>query len=274
MILKISPIVKEKSILEAFTGLQGTSSVLRIFTRNGNLSLINSHLIRFTSPLIKNILKDVPCYTSHVIFIPDVFKNAVDSVIRIISKGFSDFNRVSIKDIKEVQIDLYNLDYVEKSAVDHCPTVNDIPVGVAIKKELPDFDDSQETVNQGKREYSNSSEYVEQNDSLANTNVKEDPIDQFWTNGVESKKFHPNIKTPLDEKENIANSNSKIFPLLSRQSLSLPLPLTPQPEPHPTSRNKELRKLAKIDVLTEVNIRVAISLLTPPSEARRGYTKS
>ena len=98
--------------------------MLGIFSREDNVSLVSSDLMRCISPLINNILKDVPCCSSYMLFIPDVSKNAIDSVISLVTKGIDTSDSISIKNIKEIQeaanmleIDLYDLDYVGKSQV-------------------------------------------------------------------------------------------------------------------------------------------------------------
>jgi len=141
MHIKPTKAVHEMNVSEAFSDLLESESLLKIFSKDRNISVVNRNLIRFTSPLINSILYDVPCCTSSMIFIPDVSKTAVDHVLSIIINGLSDFNSVSIKQIQEVQetakmlqIDLTDLDYVKKSSiVDLVPEINS-------KKGLVSFD--------------------------------------------------------------------------------------------------------------------------------------
>jgi len=132
MHIKPTKPVQEMNVSEAFSDMLESESLLKIFSKDRNISVVNKNLMRFTSPLINSILYDVPCCTSSMILIPDVSKAAVDHVLSIIISGFSDFNSVSIKQIQEVQetakilqIDLTDLDYVKKSSiVDLVPEFN------------------------------------------------------------------------------------------------------------------------------------------------------
>jgi len=110
-----------KNFSEAFADLLDPADKLKIFTKDGNVSIVSRDLVRFFSPLVNSILKDAPCCTDNMIFIPDVSKASVDHILSIISSGITEFNAMSIKHIQEVQetakmleIDLTNMDYVEK----------------------------------------------------------------------------------------------------------------------------------------------------------------
>ena len=119
--------------MEVFRDLQEHTSLLGIFSSEDNVSLVGSDLMRCISPLINNILKDVPCCSSYMLFIPDVSKNAIDSVISLVTKGIDTSESISIQNIKEIQeaanmleIDLYDLDYVDKSPVQPSKTTDEM----------------------------------------------------------------------------------------------------------------------------------------------------
>jgi hypothetical protein len=121
MILKSSHGVQQSNISEVFRVLQDSSNQLRICSRDDHISLVNSGLIRFTSPYINSLLNNVSCNSSHMIYMPDASKSAVECVISIITQGSGDFNSCSVKDVEEIietakmfGIDISDLDYVKK----------------------------------------------------------------------------------------------------------------------------------------------------------------
>jgi len=170
--IKPTKAVQEMNFSEAFSDLLESESLLKICTKNRNISVANRNLMRFTSPLINSILYDVPCCTSSMVFIPDVSMTAIDHVLSIMINGFSDFNSVSIKQMQEVQetakmlqIDLTDLDYVKKSSiVDLVPEFNSkdlVPVdnqkdnqtNVRIETELPESNSTINTSSGEEAEY-------------------------------------------------------------------------------------------------------------------------
>ena len=169
-----------KNFSEAFTDLLDPTEKLKIFTKDGNVSIASRDLVRFFSPLVNSILKDVPCCTNSMVFIPDVCKDSVDRVIRIIGSGITDFNAMSIKQIQEVQdtakmlgVDLSNMEYVEKSKVE-------LPVfAKAREEETPaamKIIEENELILQIKAERSDfNEEALLKSDSAI---IKEEPLDQ------------------------------------------------------------------------------------------------
>jgi len=112
-----------ESYSDAFSDMLNPAEKLKIFTKDGNVSLVSRDLVRFFSPLVNSILKDIPCCTSSMIFMPDVSKGSVELVLSIISSGIAGFTNMSIKQIQEVQetanmleIDLTNMEYVENKS--------------------------------------------------------------------------------------------------------------------------------------------------------------
>ena len=96
--------VHVKNISQAFSSFFDTENKLKILTKDGNISIMSSDLLRFTSPLINSILNDVPYCTSSVIFMPDVCKASVDHVISVIGSGLS--NNCSLS-INQTQLSLH-----------------------------------------------------------------------------------------------------------------------------------------------------------------------
>ena len=97
---------------------QTEAEQLKIFSRDGNLSLVNKNLIRINSPFITNILNDVPCCYSNVVIMPDISKKALDEVINIMTRGVTG-DACNVKDTSDIiegaklfGIDLTNLNYV------------------------------------------------------------------------------------------------------------------------------------------------------------------
>jgi len=111
--------MKVKSLRAAFSDLLETECRLKIVTKDGNISVISSELLRFISPFVNRVLNNVPCCTSSPIFIPDVSKASIDHVLNIIRTGITNLCSLSYKQIQEVketarmlQIDLTNLSTV------------------------------------------------------------------------------------------------------------------------------------------------------------------
>eukprot|EP00092_Neocalanus_flemingeri_P023941 GFUD01025970.1.p1 GENE.GFUD01025970.1~~GFUD01025970.1.p1 ORF type:complete len:324 (-),score=97.64 GFUD01025970.1:339-1310(-) len=158
-----NPEVQIQNISQAFSILFDQENTLKILAKDGNVSVVSRDLMIFTSPLIKNIIKDVPCCTSSVIVIPDVCKDSVDHVIRIIGSGVTNISSMSVKKIQEIketakilQIELTGLITVmgaDKKSVRKIGTENysgDNFRNIDIKTELPDpeyfeFHDEHET---------------------------------------------------------------------------------------------------------------------------------
>ena len=115
------------SFSDALAGLCEPEENLKICAKDGIVSTGSRNLLRFFSPLVDNIFKDVPCCTSNevMLFIPDVCKDSVNSVLGIILSGFSSNIGMSVDKMKEVKeaatmlgVDFSNIEYVEKSKVD------------------------------------------------------------------------------------------------------------------------------------------------------------
>ena len=145
-----------RSLSEAFSDLLDTENKLKIFTKEGNVSIISSELLRFTSPFVNSILNDVPCCTSSIISIPEVSKASIDHVLCIVRTGTTNlcsltFNQ--IQDVKEtaslLQIDLTDLTTVivpkKEEPVDETSTTINIKQedinddNVSIKTEDPEY---------------------------------------------------------------------------------------------------------------------------------------
>jgi len=126
MILKNA--TKERNLSEAFSEFQVPKENLKVVTKDGHVRIANRDLLRFLSPLVNNIYKDVPCCTDSMVIIPDVCKVSVISVLEIIGSGItSDMDRgmstdQQLQDIKETAkmlgVDLTNMQYTEKSKVE------------------------------------------------------------------------------------------------------------------------------------------------------------
>ena len=120
---KINTESENENVSNALSNLLNPLNKLKIFTKNGNVSVMSRELARISSPLVNNILKDVPCCTSTMIFIPDVSKASVDHVINILGTGKTYFNCSSLKQIQEevkitatmLQIDFSNIKCVGES---------------------------------------------------------------------------------------------------------------------------------------------------------------
>jgi len=111
--------MKVKSLSEAFSDLLETEYRLKIVTKDGNISVISSELLRFFSPIVNSFLNYAPCCPSSLIFIPDVSKASIDHVLNIIRTGITNLCSLSYEQIQEVketarmlQIDLTDLSTV------------------------------------------------------------------------------------------------------------------------------------------------------------------
>eukprot|EP00092_Neocalanus_flemingeri_P038739 GFUD01042181.1.p1 GENE.GFUD01042181.1~~GFUD01042181.1.p1 ORF type:complete len:574 (-),score=131.87 GFUD01042181.1:6-1727(-) len=180
--------IQEHIVSEVFAELLVPTYELKIFTKDGNVSIVSRDLLRFFSPLVNSIFKDVPCCTNSMVFIPESSKASVDHVLSIIGSGITDFNALSIKQIQEVQetakmleIDLTNMDYVEKSKV----MIPDFDFAAnARKEELPACQkgtNENEKVLQIKPEPYDNTEALLEADSAAvevATKIKEESLNQ------------------------------------------------------------------------------------------------
>eukprot|EP00092_Neocalanus_flemingeri_P019759 GFUD01021399.1.p1 GENE.GFUD01021399.1~~GFUD01021399.1.p1 ORF type:complete len:570 (-),score=121.60 GFUD01021399.1:86-1795(-) len=192
--------IQEHIVTEVFAELLDPTYELKIFTKDGNVSIVSRDLLRFFSPLVNSIFKDVPCCTNSMVFIPESSKASVDHVLSIIGSGITDFNALSIKQIQEVQetakmleIDLTNMDYVEKSKV----VIPDF--AIARKEEIPAFQkitDENEIVLQIKTEPYDNTEALLLADSAAvefATKIKEESLNQ-------------NVEVPISDEKTVEKS--------------------------------------------------------------------
>jgi len=113
------------SFSEAFAELQEQKESLKICAKDGVVFIGSRNLLRFFSPLVDNIFKDVPCCTSNeaIIVIPDACKDSVNSFLGIIQSD-SDIS-MSIDKLREVKetaimlgVNMSNMEFGEKSRVD------------------------------------------------------------------------------------------------------------------------------------------------------------
>lgn len=229
--------LRQKNISQAFTVLREPEDMLRIFTKDGNLSFINRNLLRFTSSLVNSIFSGVPCCSSTVLFIPEVSKVAVDHVLSILKSGYSDFNSVSIKQIQEVQeaakmlrIDLSDLDYVKKSllidpkfnkvneivdtnpgdAVDEMTVVSPILYEtVSIKSEEPEIIDNETlSLNEDEESSSNISIKTEYSEALHGNDSTS--IADVANSSVVELKEETELDINVNEEEITINMNCEI----------------------------------------------------------------
>eukprot|EP00092_Neocalanus_flemingeri_P076580 GFUD01095003.1.p1 GENE.GFUD01095003.1~~GFUD01095003.1.p1 ORF type:complete len:340 (+),score=91.37 GFUD01095003.1:54-1073(+) len=140
------PEVQIQNISRAFSNLFDQENTLKILAKDGNVSVVSRDLMIFTSPLIKNIIKDVPCYTNSVIVIPDVCKDSVDHLINIIGSGITNISSMSVKKIQKIretakilQIELTDLTMMvaDKKSVKENYSGENFR-NIDIKTELPD----------------------------------------------------------------------------------------------------------------------------------------
>jgi len=123
---------------DAFSELQEQRESLKISAKDGVVCIGSRNLLRFFSPLVDNIFKDVPCCSSNeaIIIIPDVCKDSVNSFLGIIQSGISGDNRMSINKMEELKetanmlgVDMGNMEYGEKSRVDEDKDPNFVKSG-------------------------------------------------------------------------------------------------------------------------------------------------
>ena len=111
---------QNENLSSVFLDLLYPMNKLKIFTKDGNVSVISRELIMFSSPLINNILKDIPCCISSMIFIPGVSKASIEHLINILVTGKTEIDwrhdQEQVRDVKETaqmfDIDLSNMECV------------------------------------------------------------------------------------------------------------------------------------------------------------------
>ena len=110
-----------EALSEAFDELKEPVNMLRIFTRGGDLCLVNCDLFCMLSPLVRSIVRNIPCCTSYMIFIPELSKKSVDTIIGLVKNGYEEFIGdsssyvTSVREAAEVlQIRLGNLSVSER----------------------------------------------------------------------------------------------------------------------------------------------------------------
>ena len=88
---------------QAFSNLIGQDEKVNIVAKTGTVGSISCNLLRFFSPVVNDLLNDIPCCIKLVIIMPDVCNTSVDHVINIIGSGFTNNKFMSSKQIQDVE---------------------------------------------------------------------------------------------------------------------------------------------------------------------------